>query len=1125
MRSLILSILALIGLTASAAFTKDNFVKSSRLASGNWVKVAIGETGVYEISYEALRNMGFSNPTRVSVFGRGARQYDVNFQSSTRVPLYKDDIQQIPVLNHNEKLYFYALGPEEIKYTVNTSMYDAGASVSRLNNNIYTKQGYYFLTDSADPMEMEKVISTGLSSLDEQADGVGYVYHESDIYHNNTNTGQLYYGEKMTPDNPRLSFKLDLPDAIPGRTASVECVVYADKVKDILLTYGFEGALQSITAKDPAVSSSDFRACSPTLSKLIIPSEAPTFYTEMDFSANGGDPMDISNLDYFIVSYNRRIPTLKASDGSRLAADRIALPRISIGKPKKVRIPNGIDRIVLNTSDPLKPFQMDLYHDGTDGLAKVENQYTCPELVIFDPSMTQKQIKNVEGGAWSVKNQDIHAQAADGADLIIICIPQLKESAEELAEIHRSKLGQRVIVATTEECYNEFSGGMPDPMAYRGLVKMAYSSDYGCRSLLLMGPLYADFRGISVDKNPTEGIIAFQSIVTNTERGGFNVNDFYGLMIDYMGSQNIETLTINVGVGILPVRYPAEAATYIKKVSDYLDRTDHAYYLNHFLSIGGTGDDDLHTSQVPEIDRFINTLGNRTTINTQLAIDAYGFQAAHYKFFHLLDEGVNIVTYYGHGSSTMLNQTGNFFTAPDVFRFRNKVAPIWGFAGCELSQPDKGSRGMGESIVLSTPYGMIGSIISSRETWSSMNLDFFKKFIGNFLRNGGTSSSLPYVNAPTLGQIFANTKTQSSYTNELAYQLIADPGVVIPTVNRYIIPENTEIHAVAGEWLEVSGYVRQHNSAGVEYSYNGEVVMRLMEPYKEISCPHIVLNSQHVDTGSIVVKLTYADTQVAMGVAEVKNGRFKVRLMVPEYAGRFEESVGRLHLCAYDPTSRMGAAAMVGATYKKEEADKESTLSADLVAPVIERLEYDLDSNSLDIRVSDNLALAFDSDPLRAPFRLLIDGKELRLGASTKPMIDREAMAYEKNITLEDIREGSHTAKVIVRDAAGNDASAEIIFEYMPERSPYSIELADAAVDGSGRFVAVNAAPASADIVILAADGTIIHRDAFRNGEYLWDACDSYGNPVAPGLYKAYIIETGDSKRKGHSSLINVPVI
>lgn len=1121
MRYFFLTILALCSIYSQAEYAHANFARSSALATGKWVKVGIQETGVYEISYEELRNMGFSNPRRVGLYGRGGQTLDRNFTSSGGKLTYQDDLIAVPVYHEGEKMYFYGNGTSAFSLTVNTTYTTGGGYAKRTSKNIYSDTGYYFLSDYKTPEEMTVVNSATATSLSSLSQGIGIVYHETDLYHNNSNTGQLFYGEKLSIDNPRLEFDTYFPDAIPNGTGYMECFVYTDKIKDTVIRYGIEGSTGNAEIKVPLMTSTDFVAHTPTSIYLPVPSADSKTFVDIDFN---GEDMDVSNLDYFSISYARSIPTLTGRNGEKLAQDRIWFPNLPRPKSAQIRIPNGVERIVFDITDPLKPKYIDLVADGIDGIARITTGESPSGIVVFDPLMPQYRISSVDAGASEVTNQDIHYQATQGADLIIICIPQLKEAAERLANVHRRELNQRVLVATSDEVYNEFSGGLPDPMAYRALVKMAYTSDYGCKNLLLLGPLYADFRGISSEKNPHEGLIAIQSTTTNQLRGGFNTNDFYGLMMDYMGTKTLESCTIPVGVGIIPARYPAEVDTYIDKISAYLNRTDFAYTLNKYLLIGGYGDADLHTSQVPDVIRNINNY-QKGLVSTPLITDAYGFEEGHNQLFKAVDEGVSFISYFGHGNPVILNHEGGFFTSPDVMRFRNRTLPFWGFAGCELSEPDKGIRGMGESIVLSTPYGMIGTLIATRETWSSQNLDFFKKFHANLLRNGGAANSPLYETAPTIGEIYAGAKTSSSYANELAYQLVCDPAIIIPTVNREIFAINNEVEAQAGEWVEFQGVIASHDGQDIDTSFNGEVVIRLMEPAKTEACPHVIMK---YDTSETIpedpVLITYDDAQMAVSTAEVINGEFSVRMLVPTVADKFVNQTGKFYFCAYDASSRMGAAGTAPVTFSPLDPETSPVVS-DQYPPRIEILEYLPERNVIHVRVSDDVALAYDNDPFRPPFRMKIDNTDYTAGTYAQPTLVSTEAAYDKYIPLSNLSEGSHSAWVYVRDAAGNFEEEEIVFDYALSSSKYVIGLKHTAVDEVADIVALGTYPSDADIIILNNSGFIVRREKFVDGTFSWDGTNQDGERVAPGLYKAYILETGDALRKGHSDSIDIPVI
>jgi hypothetical protein len=57
---------------------------------------------------------------------------------------------------------------------------------------------------------------------------------------------------------------------------------------------------------------------------------------------------------------------------------------------------------------------------------------------------------------------------------IIITHPLFLAEANRLAQFHQQQNGYTTKVATTQEIYNEFSGGVATPLAIRDFVKMFY---------------------------------------------------------------------------------------------------------------------------------------------------------------------------------------------------------------------------------------------------------------------------------------------------------------------------------------------------------------------------------------------------------------------------------------------------------------------------------------------------------------------------------------------------------------------------------------------------------------------------------------------------------------------------
>lgn len=117
---------AILASFSSQAATK--FKDSSVLSSGKWIKIKVGETGVYEITGEQLKQFGFSDPQKVKIFGTGGIQTTDNYNKD-----YTDDLEQVPAMRTGDKLYFYANGLtyEEIRSIDYTTNFDIYRSISK----------------------------------------------------------------------------------------------------------------------------------------------------------------------------------------------------------------------------------------------------------------------------------------------------------------------------------------------------------------------------------------------------------------------------------------------------------------------------------------------------------------------------------------------------------------------------------------------------------------------------------------------------------------------------------------------------------------------------------------------------------------------------------------------------------------------------------------------------------------------------------------------------------------------------------------------------------------------------------------------------------------------------------
>ncbi|MDE7160210.1 MAG: hypothetical protein K2O24_05130 [Muribaculaceae bacterium] len=1125
-RYLLAALAAMATMGASAQLTSF-YAPSSVLSAGNWVKVGVTETGVYEISYDQLRAMGFSDPAKVGVYGRGGQMMPESFVDANGNPAFTDDLQSTGAIHINDRLYFYGLGTDSYTFTNDGSLPTEGKFVNN-GKNIYSRFGYYFLTDSAPAPDMPMATGSHEDAL-ALTEGVGLVYHEDDLEHNNSSSGRLFWGERFNKSNPsRYTWQVAMPDVLP-REGVMDCIFYSTyvdasggSIKNNWLRYGITDAVAGAEIPVKKFNTVNFRPQEPFYNKIFMNSDRAEVYVE-GFITSADD----ANLDYWAISYPRRVPSMTVG-GRRIAQDLIAFPGKSVGKTYKVTLPNPEGCVAIDVTDPARPSMLEIDENGNIYLPAFT---TAPVMAVFDISKPQLQISGYEAGYSPVANQDLHALQGQAVDMAIICTPWLRTQAERIADLHRRLDGMNVVVADMNQVYNEFSGGIPDPMAYRSFVKMLYTaSPETMKNLLLMGPVLGDVRGILVERDVDNALIGYQVTSQSIDKGAFNVNDFYGMMADYSATiaSNPEQQTIHVGVGVLPFNTTIEADTYVNKLERYYsDLDEQVYTVGRHLFVGGYGDNHTHDIQARDLSRYADELAFNGLIGSLLPINAYGREKGRAKMLEYLDQGTGLYLYIGHGAADRLGWSLDFFNNSDAMRLKNRMMPFMLFAGCSLTNFDRGQRGLGEKIVLEAPSGAIASLCASRDTWSGQNQMLIRQLLTCMHRAHTRTADNKILYSPhdkvlTLGEIYANTKSISTYPNDQAYHLVGDPAVKIPLVVRTAILDETpsSVIPVAGNRINLRGKVTGTDGRG-DSDFNGRMVARLICPQVDLVSADLVIQEDSIQN------FVYRDTQASQASVDVKNGQFDVTLDIPASMSAYIGQTAYIYLSGLDHTTRNGMAMMVPVTIGDPTQSGIEPV-VDVTPPVIESFVFDEATSSIRSVVADDVALdlsAGSMNPASKGFSLLIDGRYDRNASNS--LIDTEDGSRRciRVSPLYGLSFGNHTARLQVSDAAGNTSVSEMTFTYAPAKNSYNLICIDEAASEKAEFFFEGHAPASGRLVIETTSGKEIFTADINAEGYSWSLVDNEGRKVAPGRYKAYVVETGSHQTKGHSNTIDVAVI
>ena len=129
---------------AAATAAAGRYADNSVLATGKWAKIRVPASGVYQLTEALVRQAGFSNLSKVRVYGYGGALQ--NEQLVAEELAATDDLKEVPTCTVQGRRLFYAQGPVSWKTP----------STMRRTRNPYSDYGYYFITEAdGEPLSID----------------------------------------------------------------------------------------------------------------------------------------------------------------------------------------------------------------------------------------------------------------------------------------------------------------------------------------------------------------------------------------------------------------------------------------------------------------------------------------------------------------------------------------------------------------------------------------------------------------------------------------------------------------------------------------------------------------------------------------------------------------------------------------------------------------------------------------------------------------------------------------------------------------------------------------------------------------------------------------------------------
>lgn len=746
--------------------------QKSVLADGPWFKLAVTESGVYRINTEMLSRMGIDastlRPAGIRIYGNGGAMLPQSNQSGYQNTLTENAIwvtgQEDGKFDKGDALYFYAEGPHMIQY-------DPVKAELQHQINYYSDTTYYFLTfGNANGLRIAPAGDVPVSGQKVLSQFDDYWYHETESY-NVLKSGRDWWGEYLG-NTSGFSLEVNIPGIVPASEFKMRVSAIGSAQVPTRFSWQVNGnAVGETSVGTVSAGTYDVKALKSEAS-YVIKNAAPAsgiFQLGVNYNKNGQSSAE-GYLNYLALQTKRQ---LRVYDDQQIYH---FLPEVSdtvtyqfLGASEGVNL--------WNITNPLAPSSISRKNAGGAFEWSEKEGKTLRRYISFRPEDAPAP------ATWHlVGNQSI--ANASAPDLLIVTAPAWQREASRLAAFRNTHDGLDVLVVTTDQIYNEYASGRPDPTAIRDFTRQLFLKSPGkMKYLLLFGDATYDYRNLRANQSVSQRagwVPVYESRESLNPVYTYSSDDYYGFMDAVEGVWNETTAgdhTVEIGVGRLPVKSAEEARVVVDKLIRYESGNTLGAWKNGVTFVADDGDGNIHQRHADQLAKliqgrmfskrvFVDEVVQTTTDQGQKAPDINrAIRSA-------IDHGTLILNYTGHGGVSGWAEE-QVLTLADMLSARGMDnLPLLLTATCDFGRyDDPGTVSGAELMVLSPKGAAIGAISTTRPVYSSTNFALNKAFYEALL-NADPSERL--------GDLFRQTKNNAlSGSLNRNFTLLADPSMTL----------------------------------------------------------------------------------------------------------------------------------------------------------------------------------------------------------------------------------------------------------------------------------------------------------------------------------------------------------
>lgn len=1100
----------------------------SVLASGSFYLISIKEPGIYKIDIPFLNKLGVATgnlaTSSLRLYGNGGKMLDESNSAEWTDDLEENALMVVDegdgFINGNDYALFYAPGADRwLKDSLNQTFHH--------QKNIYCDKAYYFLTIGGDGKRVVRAPTVGPPNLTINNFSARY-FHELDTV-NFLASGKEWYGEEFSNLPGRSltqSFAVNIPNVLTGAILSVRTNCIA---RSVGATSNFDvtvdnNSLQQINV--PPVGTGQYDRFAQEATAIASTSATQdafsvTYtYSPGSFNAQGW-------LNWFEIFSRARLSMNGLSQ--LLFRDWASVGNIAgefvIGDAKTTTQ-------VWDVTEPLTPLLMQQNLTGNE-LRFVNSCSRLREYVAFDNSGLL--VPSAEG---MIANQDLHGAAP--TEHIIVVHPPFLTQAQRLAQFHQQRNGLRTLVVTTQQVYNEFSSGSPDPTAIRDFVKMYYDkfkdpATDKLKYLLLFGDASYDYKDRLT--NNTNYVPSYQNNVSLDILSTYTTDDFFGFLDDneVINSGSVVNY-LDIGIGRVPAKNPEEAKNFVDKVEAYFNPSSFGPWRNNFTFIADDEDQNLHLQDMELITGTVSTVAP-VFDKQKIYLDAYRQESGSGgSTYPLVNQAINnqvlngtlIWNFAGHGGprrlaeETILDQEiANGWKNP------NKL-PLFITATCDFAPFDNPLiNSLGENLLLRAKTGAIAMMTTTRVVFAFSNRIMNNNYLQIALQPA------PDGRYRALGDAVKDAKnftyqTSTDIANNRKFTLLGDPAVTIAYPVLKVLPikiNGIPVSSVdtlsAAEKILIEGEVRDVQG-NLLAGFNGNVYPVVYDKPQNV-------NTLGNDPTSPPTSFPSQSNILFKGKASVTGGKFSFSFKVPKDIN-YQYGNGKLSLYAENGNSD-GNGYFTGFLVGGSGGDTDNDKEGPVIKPFLNDEKFvnggiTNETPVLILKLSDSSGINTSGTGIGHDLVATLDDDENQFFI-LNDFFQADLNSYQQgrvSFQLPELEPGPHRLKIKAWDVLNN--SSEAILEFIVENDE-ELEISHVLnypnpFTTRTQFWFEHNKPGldlQVRLQIFTVTGRVIktfqrtiNTPGNRSSELEWDGKDEYGDKVAKGVYLYKLSVTAPNK-------------